>query len=91
MTLLIKGQDIKHFKITYGAPIKKHKIGEKTVWYYNDANFSVNKIPVEVDELLSLQKAVDIIAAMKTFSVSTSLQNIVLRLKQERIKLTFAA
>lgn len=77
-------EDIKHFIKYHKAPIKKHKIGKRTVWYYSDANYSVDKIPVEVDELLSLQKAVDIIAAMKTFSVSKTLQNIVLKLKQER-------
>ena len=77
-------EDIKYFKKFYQAPVKKHKIGKRTVWYYDDANFSVNEIPVELDELLSLQKAVDIIAAMKTFSVSKSLQEIVLKLKHER-------
>ena len=77
-------EDIKYFKNFYQAPIKKHKIGKRTVWYYEDANFSVDKISVGVDELLLIQKAVDIIAAMKTFSVSTKLQNIVWRLKQER-------
>ena len=77
-------EDIKYFKNFYQAPIKKHKIGKRTVWYYDDANFSVNEIPMELDELLLLQKAVDIIAAMKTFSVSKSLQEIVLKLKQER-------
>ncbi len=76
-------EDIKHFRKFHNAPIESLKIGNKTVWRYDDANYSITKIPVEVDELLSLQKAVDIIAAMKTFSVSTSLQNIVLKLKQE--------
>ena len=77
-------EDIQHFKNFHNAPIKKYKIGKRWVWYYEDANFSVNEIPVEVDELLLIQKAVDIIAAMKTFSVSKRLQEIVLKLKQER-------
>ena len=77
-------EDFKFFKKIHKAPIKKRKIGKRTVWYYDDANFSIDKIPIDVEELLLLQKAVDIIAAMKTFSVSTSLQSIVWRLKQER-------
>ncbi|MBC7629197.1 YafY family protein [Ferruginibacter sp.] len=83
-------EDIKFLKNSQNAPIKKRKIGKRTVWYYDDAKFSINEIPVDVDELLLLQKAVDIIAAMKTFSVSTNLQNIVWRLKQQR-RLNYAA
>uniref|UniRef100_UPI002658667B helix-turn-helix transcriptional regulator n=1 Tax=Ferruginibacter sp. TaxID=1940288 RepID=UPI002658667B len=77
-------EDLKFFKKNHKAPIKKRKIGKRTVWYYDDANFSIDKIPFDADELLLLQEAVDIIAAMKTFSVSTNLQNIVGKLKQER-------
>lgn len=74
--------DIKHLKKIYNAPIVSKRSGTKTIWKYDDENFSINKIPVETDELYSLQQAVDIISAMKTFSVSKRLQAIVLKLTQ---------
>jgi len=76
--------DIQHLKKNNKAPIEKRKIGKRTVWFYEDANFSIDKIPFDTDELLLLQEVVDIIAVMKTFSVSKSLQDIVLKLKQEK-------
>ena len=74
--------DIKHLQKVHKAPIVSLRKGNRIVWKYKDENFSINKIPIEADELQSLQQAVDIISAMKTFSVSKSLQDIVLKLKQ---------
>lgn len=74
--------DIKHFKKVHDAPIVSLRNGNRIVWKYENENFYINKIPIDPEELQSLQQAVDIISAMKTFSVSKSLQDIVLKLKQ---------
>ena len=74
--------DIKHLKKNYNAPIVNARIGNRIVWKYGNENFSVNKIPIDSEELASLQEAVDIISGMKTFTVTGKLQEIVFKLKQ---------
>ena len=77
-------QDITHLQEQYPDEIKRIRQGSKVMWTYENANFSIHNVPVDQEELSSLQQAADIISAMKTFSVSKSLQEIVLKLKQAK-------
>ena len=75
--------DLKHLREECGAPIKSKKLAKGVVWFYDDPNFSIDKIPVDQEELNVLQSALDIIIALKIFKLSDSLQELVIKLKRE--------
>jgi len=75
--------DLTHLIKAHNAPIIKKKIGKKTVWLYDDTNWSIDKLHIDNDEVNLIQSALDIIIALKTFKLSDSLKELVVKLKQE--------
>ena len=74
--------DRKYIEDHYGAEFKKIKKGNKTTWLYNDANFSIDNLPIDEGEVMLLKEAVEIISALKAFPITKDLQEVVSKLEQ---------
>lgn len=74
--------DIKYLKSHYNAKFKKIKTGNKTTWLYKEANFSIDKLPIDEGEVMLLKEAVEIISALKAFPITKDLQEVISKLEQ---------
>ena len=74
--------DKEYLKDNYNAPIIKIKRGNRTVWLYEDANFSIDNLSIDTEEVSLLQEAVEIISALNAFPITKELQNVVSKLEQ---------
>ena len=74
--------DIKYLEDYYNAEFKKIKKGNKTIWLYKEANFSIDDLPIDEGEVMLLKEAVEIISALKAFPIAKDLQEVVSKLEQ---------
>ncbi|PJE46500.1 MAG: hypothetical protein CUR34_07640 [Sediminibacterium sp.] len=78
--------DLNDMQAEYGAPINTVKEGTSVYYIYEDINFSINKLPLEEEDVLRLREVVDIMQQIKGFTIADEIEGIVQRL-EHKIKL----
>lgn len=78
--------DLNDMQSEYGAPINTIKEGTSVFYEYEDVNFSINKLPLEEEDVYRLREIVDIMQQIKGFTIANEIETIIQRL-ENKIKL----
>jgi hypothetical protein len=78
--------DLNDMQSEYGAPINTIKEGTSVFYEYEDINFSINKLPLEEEDVYRLREIVNIMQQIKGFTIANEIETIIQRL-ENKIKL----
>lgn len=79
--------DMEDMEAEYGAPIERKKDGTTFIYFYEDTDFSITKLPLNEEDVARLQEVVHIMQQIKGFMIADEIAAIVQRL-ENRIKLS---
>ncbi len=79
--------DINDMQTEYGAPIETKKEGTSVIYYYEDPDFSIIKLPLEQEDILRLKETVHLMQQIKGFTIADEIAEIIQRL-ENKIKLS---
>ncbi|HVW99902.1 MAG TPA: WYL domain-containing protein [Candidatus Babeliaceae bacterium] len=72
--------DLQNMQFDYHAPIEMYKSGRSYYYRYEDINFSIKNIPVNEDEIIMLNTAVQVLRQVKGFAIAEEVEDIVRKL-----------
>ncbi|PZF73890.1 helix-turn-helix transcriptional regulator [Taibaiella soli] len=73
--------DLESMQSEYGAPVEMYKVGRSFYYRYEDPEFSIKSIPVEEEDLVKLNNAVQLLQQIKGFTIADEIAEIVSRLE----------
>lgn len=79
--------DLENMQSECGAPIEMYREGKNYYYRYEDADFSIQSLPVNEDDISKLHAAVEILKQIKGFSIIEDIDEVVHRL-ENRYKYT---
>lgn len=79
--------DMESMQAEYGAPVEMYKVGRSYYYRYDDPEFSIKSLPVEEEDLVKLNNAVQLLQQLKGFTIADEMAEIVSRL-ESRYKYT---
>lgn len=79
--------DINDMQTEYGAPIETKKEGTSVIYYYEDPDFSIIKLPLEQEDIHRLKETVHLMQQIKGFTIADEIAEIIQRL-ENKIKLS---
>lgn len=79
--------DIKDMQTEYGAPIETKRDGTSVIYYYDDPEFSIIKLPLEQEDITRLKETVHLMQQIKGFTIADEIAEIIQRL-ENKIKIS---
>jgi predicted DNA-binding transcriptional regulator YafY len=73
--------DMESMQSEYGAPVEMYKDGRSYYYRYEDPEFSIKDIPIEEEDLVKLNDAVQLLQQIKGFTIADEMAEIVNRLE----------
>jgi predicted DNA-binding transcriptional regulator YafY len=73
--------DVENLQSEYNAPIELYKSGKNYYYRYEDENFSIKNIPINEEEITSLNVAVQVLKQIKGLSIAYEIADIVKKLE----------
>lgn len=79
--------DIIDMQTEYGAPIETKRDGTSVIYYYDDPEFSIIKLPLEQEDITRLKETVHLMQQIKGFTIADEIAEIIQRL-ENKIKIS---
>jgi len=73
--------DLENMQSDCGAPIDMYKHGKSFCYRYEDTTFSIKSIPVDEEDIMKLNDAVQLLQQIKGFTIAEEIADIVKRLE----------
>lgn len=79
--------DLEDMQTEYGAPIENKRVGTSVIYYYEDPEFSIIKLPLEQEDITRLKETVHLMQQIKGFIIADEIAEIIQRL-ENKIKIS---
>ncbi|MEO6671413.1 MAG: WYL domain-containing protein [Ferruginibacter sp.] len=79
--------DLESMQAEYGAPIENKRDGASVIYYYEDPEFSIIKLPLQEEDITRLKETVHLMQQIKGFTIADEIAEIIQRL-ENKIKLS---
>ncbi|XZF16123.1 helix-turn-helix transcriptional regulator [Chitinophagaceae bacterium MMS25-I14] len=73
--------DIESMQAEYGAPVEMYKDGRNYYYRYEEPDFSIKSIPIDEEDIVKLNNAVQLLQQIKGFTIADDIAEIVKRLE----------
>ncbi len=73
--------DLENMQSEYCAPIEMYKSGKNYFYRYEEAGFSIKNIPINEEEIIKLNQAVQVLKQIKVFTIADEVADIVKKLE----------
>ena len=79
--------DLIDMQTEYGAPIETKRDGTSVIYYYEDPEFSILKLPLKQEDITRLRETVHLMQQIKGFTIADEIAEIIQRL-ENKIKIS---
>ena len=75
--------DLNDMQSEYGAPIENKREGGTVIYYYEDPEFSIIKLPLKQEDIERLKETVNLMQLIKGFTIADEIAEIIQRLENK--------